>query len=402
MKRKRKDPMTLPNLTLEQRTAFADLLGNKDVDVLREMLALVYDAAIQAQFDDHVGAAPHERTDARRDLRNGTRTRGLNTRAGSLDLEIPRARNSNFRPTVIEHFRRSERALISVIQEAFVAGISTRKMQDVLLVMGVDRLSKSQVSELCMELDEKAHEFRHRALTEAYPYLWLDALYEKVRDGDVVTSNAVVIAYGVKVSGYRDVIAIDVVDTESKESWTTFLRGLRKRGLTGTKLVVSDAHEGLKGAIATVMQGAAWQRCKVHFYRNILAHVPQSRKGEVVSGLRTVFAQVSLVAAQRAAAEFRMACGKTLVKALEIFDAGLDEALTFLAFPIEHHRQISSNNPIEHLNREIRRRTRSIGIFPNRESALRLITMILVEQSEDWMVQRRYMTPESLALVLQS
>lgn len=393
--------MTLPNLSLEQRTAFAELLGNKDIDVLREMLALVYDAAIGAQFRDHVGADPHERTEERRDLRNGTRTRGLNTRAGSLDLEIPRARNSNFRPTVIEHFRRSERALISVIQEAFVAGISTRKMADVLVVMGVDRLSKSQVSELCMELDEKAQEFRHRPLTEAYAYLWLDALYEKVRVGDVVTSNAVVIAYGVKASGHRDVIAIDVVDTESKESWTTFLRGLRKRGLRGIRLVISDAHEGLKAAIAIVLQGAAWQRCKVHFYRNILAHVPQSRKGEVVSGLRTVFAQVSLVAAKRAASEFRATCGKTLAKALEIFDAGLDDALAFLAFPLEHHRQISSNNPIEHLNREIRRRTRSIGIFPNRESALRLITMILVEQSEDWMVERRYMSPESLALVLQ-
>ncbi len=393
--------MSLPNLTHEQRLAFADLLGSKNIDVLREMLGLVYDAAIEAQFDEHIGAEPHERTEKRRDLRNGVRTRGLNTRAGSLDLEIPRARNSNFRPTVIEHFRRSERALISVIQEAFIAGISTRKMQDVLVVMGVDRLAKSQVSELCMELDGKAQEFRSRALTEAYPYLWLDALYEKVRIGDVVVSNAVVIAYGVKASGHRDVIAIDVVDTESKESWTTFLRSLRKRGLTGTKLVISDAHEGLKGAIAAVMQGAAWQRCKVHFYRNILAHVPQARKAEIVGGLRTVFSQSSLVAAKRAAAEFRTACGKTLSKAIEIFDAGIDDAFAFLSFPLEHHRQISSNNPIEHLNREIRRRTRSIGIFPNRESALRLITMILVEQSEDWMVERRYMTPESLTLVLQ-
>jgi len=401
MKRKRKDPMSLPNLTPEQRSVLSELLGNKDVDVLRSLLGLVYDAAIEAQFDEHIGAERHERSDSRLDLRNGTRTRGLNTRAGSLDLEIPRARNSNFKPTVIEHFRRSERALVAVIQEAFIAGISTRKMQDVLAEMGVDRLSKSQVSALCMELDAKAQEFRDRALTESYPYLWLDALYEKVRMGDIVVSNAVVIAYGVKASGHRDVIAIDVVDTESKESWTTFLRTLRKRGLTGTKLVISDAHEGLKGAIAAVMQGASWQRCKVHFFRNILAHVPQSRKLEIASGLRTVFAQVALPAATRAAAEFRAACGKTLSKAIEIFDAGLTDALAFLSFPLEHHRQISSSNPIEHLNREIRRRTRSIGIFPNRESALRIITMILVEQSEEWMTERRYMTPESLQLVLQ-
>jgi putative transposase len=401
MKRKRKDPMTLPNLTLEQRTAFAELLGSKDVDVLREMLALVYDAAIQAQFDDHVGAAPHERSETRRDVRNGSRTRGLNTRAGSLDLEIPRARNSNFRPTVLEHFRRSERALVSVIQEAFIGGISTRKMEDVLLLMGVDRLGKSQVSALCTELDTKAEEFRHRALPQPYPYLWLDALYEKVRIDGAVVSNAVVIAYGVSAAGFREVIAIDVVDTESKESWTTFLRDLRKRGLSGTKLVVSDAHEGLKAAIATVFQGASWQRCKVHFFRNILAHVPQARKLEVAAGLRTVFAQVSLEAAQRAAGEFRALFGKTLTKALAIFDAGLADTLAFLHFPLDHHRKIASTNPIEHLNREIRRRTRSIGIFPSRESALRLVTMILIEQSEDWMVERRYMTPESLALVLQ-
>ncbi len=392
--------MSLPNLTHEQRTAFADLLGSKDVDVLREMLALVYDAAIQAQFDDHVGAAPHERTETRRDLRNGSRSRGLNTRAGSLELEIPRARNSNFRPTVLEHFRRSERALVAVIQEAFIGGISTRKMEDVLAVMGVDRLAKSQVSALCTELDAKAEEFRHRALTEAYPYLWLDALYEKVRIDGAVISNAVVIAYGVSATGFREVIGIDVVDTESKESWTSFLRQLRKRGLTGTKLVISDAHEGLKAAIGTVFQGASWQRCKVHFFRNILAHVPQTRKLEVAAGLRTVFSQVSLEAAQRAASEFRTLFGKTLTKALAIFDAGLTDALAFLRFPLEHHRKIASTNPIEHLNREIRRRTRSIGIFPSRESTLRLVTMILIEQSEEWMVERRYMDPESLALAL--
>ncbi len=391
--------MSLPDLTLEQRTAFAELLGSKNIDVLREMLGLVYDAAIQAQFDDHIGAAPHERTAGRRDQRNGTRTRGLNTRAGSLDLEIPRARNSNFKPTVIEHFRRSERALVSVIQEAFVSGISTRKMQNVLAEMGVERLAKSQISELCTELDARAEEFRHRRLTEAYPYIWLDALYEKVRMDGAVVSNAVVIAYGVTVSGYRDVIAIDVVDTESKESWTTFLRELKKRGLTGTKLVISDAHEGLKAAIATVFQGASWQRCKVHFYRNILAHVPEARKLDVAAGLRTVFSQVSAESAQRAAAEFRSLYSKTLTKAVAIFDAGLADALAFLRFPLEHHRKIATTNPIEHLNREIRRRTRSIGIFPSRESALRLVTMILIEQSEEWMIERRYMTPESLALV---
>lgn len=390
------------NLTPEQRASLLDLLGNKDVDALRNMLAIVYDAAIQAQFEDHIGAPLHERSEQRRDQRNGTRSRGLNTRAGSLDLEIPRARNSNFRPTVIDHFKRSERALISVIQEAFVGGISTRKMEDVLAAMGVERLGKSQISELCSELDARAYEFRQRPLTEKYPYLWLDALYEKVRVDDHVVSNAVIIAYGVTAAGYRDVIAIDVVDTESKESWTQLLRTLRKRGLSGTKLVISDAHEGLKAAIGAVMQGAAWQRCKVHFFRNILAHVPQSRKLEMAAALKAIFAQVSREAAQRVLAEVRERFDGSLTKAMQILNAGIDDALTFLQFPLEHHRKIASNNPIEHLNKEIRRRTRSIGIFPSPESALRLITMILVEQTEDWMTERKYMTPESLELVLQS
>lgn len=391
--------MTNLNLTQTQREALADLLATKDVDVLREMLQLVYGAAIEAQFDEHVGAEHYERSDDRRDVRNGSRRRGLNTRAGDLDLVIPRARNSNFQPTVIERFRRSERALIAVIQEAFVAGISTRDMEKVLATMGVERLSKSQVSALCTELDTKAEAFRSRPLTDRYPYLWLDALYEKVRADDRVISNAVVIAYGVNLQGEREIVGIDVVDTESAESWTGFLRGLRKRGLAGTKLVVSDAHEGLKSAIKTTMAGASWQRCKVHFFRNILAHVPQSRKSEVATALRVVFAQVSTEAAKRAAAEFVGVHAKSLSKAVAVFETGLADALTFLAFPLEHHRKIATNNPIEHVNREIRRRTRSIGVFPSVASALRIITMILVEQHEAWMVGRKYMSPESLELV---
>jgi putative transposase len=268
--------------------------------------------------------------------------------------------------------------------------------------MGVERLSKSQISELCVELDARAEEFRTRPLTEKYPYLWLDALYEKARIDGQVISHAVVIAYGVTASGYRDVIGVDVVDTESKESWTGMLRSLRKRGLAGTKLVVSDAHEGLKAAIAATMNGAAWQRCKVHFYRNVLAHVPQSRKLEFAAAMKAVFSQVSLESAQRAIADVRARFSSSLTKAMSIFEAGIGDALAFLAFPLEHHKKISSNNPIEHLNKGIRRRTRSIGIFPSPESALRLITMILVEHSEDWMTERRYMSPESLELVLQS
>ena len=216
--------------------------------MLKEMIAMVYDAAIRSPFDNHIGAALHERSEERRDQRNGSRTRGLNTRAGSINLEIPRARNSNFLPTVIEQFRRSERALISVIQEAFVAGISTRKMQDVLTTMGVERLAKSQISELCTELDAKANDFRNRPLTDEYPYLWLDALYEKVHIGDSVVSNAVVIAYGVTVSGIRDVLAIDVVDTESKRAGRGFSKGCDDALVTGSSARSSLSAMHTKGS----------------------------------------------------------------------------------------------------------------------------------------------------------
>jgi putative transposase len=405
MKRKRKDPLekiNQLNLTPDQREALLAMLSAEGgPNAMLKMLDVAMSEFVRAEFAKHIGAEMHERTDERRDQRNGSRTRALHTLLGSMSVEVPRARNSNFMPSSIERFKRSERALVGVIQEAFVAGVSTRKMEGVLEKMGVE-LGKSQVSELCNELDGIATEFRSRRLTGAYPYLWLDALYEKARIDGQIVSQAVIIAYGVNASGIREVIGIDVVDSESKESWTQMLRGLRKRGLTGVKLVISDAHEGLKAAIATTMAGAAWQRCKVHFYRNVLAHVPQARKLEFAAGMKAVFAQVSTAGAQRAIVDLRERFGDSLKKAIAIFDAGIDDALAFLAYPLEHHRKISSNNPIEHLNKEIRRRTRSIGIFPSVASALRLITMVLIEQSEEWMTERRYMSPESLELVLQS
>ena len=274
--------------------------------------------------------------------------------------------------------------------------MSTRKIERLLSELGVQSMSKSQVSALCGELDSKVKAFRERPLTLAYGYLMLDALYEKVRiDGKVVT-QAVVIAYAVSEQGYREVLGVDVVETESRESWTHFLRGLVARGLHGVKLVVSDAHEGLKAAIATVFAGAAWQRCRVHLMRNILAHVAQSRKAEIAAAVRGCFEQPDATTAKAQveciAARYRKICGK----AMEILVAGIDDALSFMAFPIEHHRKLWSTNPIEHLNREIRRRTRSVGIFPTVASALRLITMILIEQTEDWAAEKRYVSEESM------
>ena len=228
----------------------------------------------------------------------------------------------------------------------------------------------------------------------------LDALYEKVRIDGKVISQAVVIAYGINQQGLREVIGVDVMETENRESWTHFLRGLVARGLHGVTLVVSDAHEGLKAAIATVLTGASWQRCRVHFMRNVLAHVPQARKREIVAAIRACFEQVDAEAAKaqaRAIVErYRKVCGK----AMEIFAAGIDDALSFFAFPQEHHRRLWSTNPVEHLNREIRRRTRSVGIFPTHGSAIRLITMILIEQTEEWATERRYLSEESMQRVL--
>lgn len=267
------------------------LVAEQPPDVLKELLQLVVETAIRAQFDGHVGAAPFERSEQRRALRNGHRSRRFDTRLGTLDLTIPRAREGGFIPTLLEQRKRSEQALVAAVLEAVVNGVSTRKIERLLGELGVQGMSKSQVSVLCAELDVKVKAFRERPLTAAYGYLMLDALYEKVRIDARVVTQAVVVAYGINEHGYREVIGVDVVETESRESWTHFLRGLVSRGLHGVKLVVSDAHEGLKAAIATVCTGATWQRCRVHLMRNILAHVPHSRKAEIAAAVRGCFEQ---------------------------------------------------------------------------------------------------------------
>jgi putative transposase len=356
------------------------LLAEQPADTLKELLQLILEHATQAQFDEQIGAAPFERSAQRRGWRNGSRERRFDTRLGSLELTIPRPRVGGFTPSFLEHRKRSERALVSTVLEAVVNGVSNRKIERLLGELGVRSMSKSQVSVLCKELDEKAGAFRERPLTAAYLYLMLDALYEKVRVDGKVISQAVVMAYAVNEHGFREVIGVDVVETESRESWTQFLRSLVARGLHAVTLVVSDAHQGLKGAIASVITGAAWQRCRVHLFRNVLAHVNQSRKAEIAAALRGCFEQPDFAAAKATAAtviaRYRKACSKTM----EIFGTGIEDALSFMAFPVENHRKLRSTNPIEHPNREIRRRTRSVGIFSNHASALRLITMILIEQ----------------------
>jgi putative transposase len=363
---------------------------------LRELLALVLDRAMELEVDQRAGAGRYERDVDRQTYRNGTRARRFDTRLGTIDLAVPKLRFGGYVPTFLERRSRSERALVAVVQEAMLAGVSTRKMEKLFRALGVESISKSQVSELCAELDAKATAFRTRPLVQRYPYVMLDALYEKVRIDSAVVSQAVIIAYGVCENGLREVIGVDVVESESTDSWTTFLRALVTRGLHGIKLVVSDAHAGLKAAIASVFSGASWQRCKVHLMRNVLAHVSHKNKASVAADLSSIFAQPTRELAERRASDVAITHRRSSARAMQVLDDGIVDALNYLAFPRPHWRKLASTNPIEHLNRDIRRRTRLVGIFPNIVSAVRLITLVLAEQTEDWQTERRYMDADLL------
>ena len=372
-----------------------DFLGDP-TDALRSLFQQALRGAMEMEFDQQIGASRYERSEERLDQRNGTRKRRFDTRMGSMDLEIPRPRNGAYFPSFLEPNTRSERAVVALVQEAFISGVSTRKIQKLAEELGITSISKTVVSEYFKELDEEARAFRERPLTGKYPYIFLDAIYEKVRIERTVMSQAVVIAYGVREDGIRELLGLDVVDTESEESWTTFLRGLRERGLNGVKLVTTDAHRGLVNAVATIFIGAAWQRCKVHFGRNVVDHAPKAHKEKLAAAVHGIFNQPDQETALAAYQAVREQFGATCAKAVQILEDGLSDALTFMAFPGEHWSRISSTNQIERINREIRRRTRVIGIFPNIASALRLIGMILLEQTEDWHTDKRYMSEESM------
>jgi len=373
-----------------------DFLGDPS-DALRHLFRQALRGAMDMEFEQQVGAPRYERGEERLDQRNGTRSRRFDTRMGTIELEVPRLRNGTYFPSFLEPNTRSEVAIIGLVQEAIISGVSTRKIQKLAAELGITSLSKSVASEYFKELDEEACAFRERPLTGKYPYLFLDAVYEKVRIGRTVVSQACVIAYGVREDGTRELIGLDVVDTESEESWTTFLRGLRERGLAGVKLVTTDAHRGLINAVVTVFIGAAWQRCKVHFGRNVVDHAPKACKEKLAAAVHGIFNQPDQEAALAAYQLVREQFGATCAKAMQILENGLGDALTFMAFPSAHWSRISSTNQIERINREIRRRTRVIGIFPNIASALRLIGMILLEQTEDWHADKRYMSEESMA-----
>ena len=385
----------------EMRMALDGLLRKAqvdgDVDFLREGARVLSEALMELEVTRHVGAERHERTPERTGQRNGYREREWDTRVGTVELRVPRVRDGSYFPSLLDPRKRAERALVAVVQEAYVQGVSTRRVDELVQALGMNGISKSQVSRLCQALDAEVERFRTRPLVGPYPYVWLDATYLKVRREGRVVSMAVVIAVAVRATGEREVLGLDVGPSEDGAFWLQFLRSLVARGLGGVRLVISDAHQGLKGAIAAVLQGAAWQRCRVHFVRNALALVPKSATQMVAATIRTVFAQPDPTTAReqwrRVADGFRARHPRLA----DLLDDAEPDVLAYLAFPTEHWRQIWSNNPIERLNREVKRRTDVVGIFPNDDAVVRLVGAILAEQHDEWQVARRYLSAESLA-----
>jgi putative transposase len=372
-----------------------------DTDLLREMVLGFVQALMGAEADALCGAGLGERSADRVNQRNGYRDRRLDTRLGTLELAIPKLRAGSYYPEwLLEPRRRGERALVAVVAECYVRGVSTRRVEGLATTLGIQSLSKSQVSELAKSLDEQVAAFRTRPLDAGpYPYAWLDALAVKCREAGRIVNVACVVATGVNADGHREILGIDVLTSEDGAGWTAFLRDLVARDLSGVELVISDAHQGLKEAIAAVLPGASWQRCRTHCMRNLLCRVPKSAQGLVATLVRSVFAQPDAASAwaQHARVVDQLA-GRFPAAAELLADAAAD-LLAFTAFPKEHWRQVWSNNPQERLNREIRRRTDVVGIFPNRAAVLRLVGAVLAEQHDEWAVARRYMSAESLAKV---
>jgi transposase-like protein len=351
---------------------------------------------MDAEVTQLVGAGLHERAETRLTYRNGYREREWDTRVGTIELEIPKLRAGTYFPSLLEPRRRHERALLSVVQEAYIHGVSTRAVDALAEALGLKGISKDQVSRICQELDAQVHAFRTRPLDAEYPYLMLDATFEKVRENGRVISMAVLIATGVKRTGEREVLGVDVGPAEDLEFWRGFLRQLVSRGLRGVRLVTSDSHLGLKQAVAEVLVGATWQRCRVHFMRNALATVPKVAQQMVAATLRTIFAQPDLATAHDAVERISRLFEKRYPKLVETLTEAETDILAYYTFPAEHRRQVWSTNSLERLNKEVSRRCDVVGIFPSRQSLLRLTGALLEEQNDEWAVGRRYFSTESM------
>lgn len=392
--------MALPQSALSE--LLEAIRAGGDADVLRDAMRLVLQELIELEASQAIGAGRYERTDERTTHRNGSRSRLLSTKAGDVELRIPKFRAGSFLPALLEPRRRIDRALWAVVMEAYVHGVSTRKVDDLVAALGIDAgISKSEVSRICTELDGQMAAFRGRRLDHVrFPYVFLDATYVKAHVGASVVSKAIVVATGVTGAGDREVLGLDVGDSEDGAFWTEFLRSLRRRGLAGVRLVISDAHEGLKGAISAVFTGAAWQRCRVHFLRNVLARIPKAQAQMVLAAIRTIWAQPDAVMVGEQLDEIADKLERRFpVVARMLVEAKVD-ITAFAAFPFSHWHKIWSTNPLERVNKEIKRRTDVVGIFPNETAVVRLAGAVLLEIHDEWAIaDRRYLSEASMALL---
>jgi putative transposase len=385
--------------TMDPLAFLRKTIEDGDPDLLREMVQTFAETLMSAEASAAAGAAYGERSPERTTQRNGYRQRRWDTRAGSIDLAIPKLRQGSYFPSwLLEQRRRAERALVAVVAQAYVEGVSTRRVDDLVRALGIEGISKSQVSEMARSLDAGVRAFRERPLDGGpYRHLWLDALAVRVREEGRIVSVCTVVATAVNADGLREILGLDVTTSEDGAAWTSFLRGLVARGLTGVESVTSDAHGGLKAAIAAVLPGTSWQRCRTHFMRNLLGRVPKSAQALVASFVRTIFAQPDAASTRRQYAAVVAELRTRFPKAADLLEESHEDLLAFTAFAPDHWRQIWSNNPQERLNREIRRRTDVVGIFPDRDALVRLVGAVLAEQHDEWTVARRYMSLDYLA-----
>jgi putative transposase len=376
--------------------ALADLAEKgADADFIKQTLQFALQRLMEMDVEALCRAAYGERSEERVNSRNGYRERSLETRAGTVDLKIPKLRTGSYFPGFLEPRRTAEKALTAVIQEAYIQGISTRSVDELVKAMGMSGVSKSQVSRLCEEIDERVQAFLNRPIEGDWPYLWIDATYVKTRQAGRVVSVAVIIAVAVNTDGVREILGVATGPSEAEPFWSDFLRNLTRRGLRGVKLVISDAHEGLKAAVAKVLK-TTWQRCRVHFLRNALAHANKGQRQAVLAVINTIFAQETTDAAH---AQWRIVADQLrekFPKLAAMMDDAEHDVLAFMDFPRAHRAQIHSTNPLERLNAEIKRRTNVIGIFPNERAIVRLVGAMMLEQNDEWSLQRRYMQLEGL------
>jgi transposase-like protein len=387
--------MTIDHRKVSAQIAQGILLD--DPGFLREIVERVLQEMLEAEMTHHIGAAPYERSAARTGHRNGYKPRTLRTRVGTLNLLVPQDREGTFSTRLFSRYQRSEKALVLALMEMYVEGVSTRKVKEITEELCGTSFSKSLVSSLAGSLDSELQAWRNRRLeAEAYPYLFVDARYEKVRVSHKVVSQGVLVVSAVRDDGFREIVGLEVADTESETTYHELFRSLKSRGLSGVQLVVSDDHEGLKAAIARHFQGASYQRCQVHYARNLLGMVGAARRKELAEGLRGVFAAPSREVALRLACELAARWRESHPRVAEHLEEHIEECLSCLAFPESHRRRIRTTNGLERLNQEIKRRTRVVRIFPNREACLRLVSALAVEQSEEWLTGRRYLDMREL------